>query len=135
MAKLIGVLEGYDDEWERYRMEPVALVKRGGGNGKRTVLLNLDCVARAVGREAKWLAKFIATYLSGCEEETFETFETSGFLDFLGFREPETGTAKYTYQSFFGHNFCSVNPWLWTQHICPLIRSLRPHSSVSSVKD
>jgi len=66
---------------------------------------------------------FIQNYIDSVEDETFDTFETSGFIDFLGFREAETGHARYRYRSFFGHNFCSVNPWLWTQHLCPLILS------------
>jgi len=79
MAKLITLTEGFEDEWARHKMPEVQLLRRGGGNGKRTVLHNVKEIAKALGRDPVWLAKFVALNCCSPLHKKGDEFLINGF--------------------------------------------------------
>lgn len=61
--RLLPLIEGLQDQWYRYKMEPLKTKVEGKGNGIKTVIVNLTSVAKSVERPRKWILKFFGIEL------------------------------------------------------------------------
>jgi translation initiation factor 5 len=59
----LPLIEGLQDRWYRYKMEPLRTKVEGKGNGIKTVIVNLTSVAKSVERPRKWILKFFGIEL------------------------------------------------------------------------
>jgi len=58
--RLLNIDRSSDDTFYRYKMEPVAVKIEGRGNGIKTVLINIEEIARSLRREPKHLTKYLS---------------------------------------------------------------------------
>ena len=84
MASIMNIQgnEPIHDPNYRYRMPPLVAKKEGGGNGKRTVLVNLQAVAQALDRPSEEILRFLSVEMS-CSSKTSK----DGALELRGWPE------------------------------------------------
>lgn len=93
ISKKVSML-GDDDPFSRYQRHHLIIKQEGSGNGKVSVLINLDSIAKDLGRKSKQIVSFLSKlnatsyqqknkcyYLRGHFEESFLNNQIQLFIN------------------------------------------------------